>query len=141
MTIAIIKWQYKYNVGFLLMSNKRTPCFPAEKWRFDDTDPHCCFVKGRISVDLQIKTNFFAESTLLCMARLLDREGKQKSNFKFSPWQGSASTYERVSASGNALKQSLTGKVKVGMNELPVIGSLCLRRNLWDSHWTYIATR
>ena len=65
MTIATIKWQYKYNVGFLLMSNKRTPCFPAEKWRFDDTDPHCCFVKGRISVDLQIKTNFFCREYII----------------------------------------------------------------------------
>ena len=30
-----------------------------------------------------------------------------------------------MSASGNAFKQSLTGKVKVGMTELLVIGSSC----------------
>ena len=46
MTIAAIS-DNTNNVGLLLMSNKRIPCFPAEKWRFDDADPNYCFVKGR----------------------------------------------------------------------------------------------
>ena len=67
----------------------------------------CCF--GRISVDLQIKKNFFAESPLLCMAHLLEREGKQKKNLNF-PLDKGQRPLMRVSVSGNVLKQSLIGK-------------------------------
>ena len=65
------------------MPNKRTPCSPAEKWRFDNTDPHCSAALVVSPLICKLNKNFFAESPLLCMAHLLERVGKQKKNLNF----------------------------------------------------------
>ena len=55
---------------------------PADKWRFDKTDPHCSVVLSKTNVLLliycKLKTNFIAKSQLLYMGCPLMRERKQK---------------------------------------------------------------
>ena len=58
--------------------------FPAFKWRFDKTDPHCSVALSKSNVFLliycRLKTNFIAKSQLLCMGCRLTREREQKKN-------------------------------------------------------------
>ena len=61
--------------------------FPADKWRFDKTDPHCSDALSKSNVFLliycKLKTNFIAKSQLLHMGCPLTRERKQKKNHIF----------------------------------------------------------
>ena len=58
--------------------------FPADKWRFDRTDPHCSVALSKSNVFLlihcKLKTNFIAKSQLSYMGCPLTRERKQKKN-------------------------------------------------------------
>ena len=58
--------------------------FPASKWRFDKTDPHCSVALSKSNVILLIcckfKTNSMAKTQLLYMGCPLTRERKQKKN-------------------------------------------------------------
>ena len=58
--------------------------FPADKWRFDKTDPHCSDALSKSNVFLliycKLNTNFTAKSQLLYMGCPLTRERKQKKN-------------------------------------------------------------
>ena len=59
--------------------------FPADKWRFDKTDPqYCSVVLSKTNVFwliyCKLKTNFIAKSQLLYMGCPLTRERKQKKN-------------------------------------------------------------
>ena len=58
--------------------------FPADKWRFDKTDPHCSVALSKSNVFLliycKLKTNFVAKKQLSCMGCPLTRERKQKKN-------------------------------------------------------------
>ena len=58
--------------------------FPADKWRFDKTDPHCSFALSKSNVLLliycKLKKNFIDKSQLLYMECPLLRERKQKKN-------------------------------------------------------------
>ena len=58
--------------------------FPADKWRFDKTDPHCSVALSKTNVFLliycKLKTNFIAKSQLLYMGCPLTREPKRKKN-------------------------------------------------------------
>ena len=58
--------------------------FPAEKWRFDKTDPRCSFALSKSNVFLliycKLKINFIAKSQILYMGCPLTREPKQKKN-------------------------------------------------------------
>ena len=79
--------------------------FPANKWRFDKTDPHCVVALSKSNVVLliycKLKINFIAKNQLLYMGCPLTRERKQKRKFQFSFSKVSASAYERVSAYRN----------------------------------------
>ena len=84
--------------------------FPADKWRFDKTDPHyCSVVVSKTNVILliycKLKTNFIAKSQLLYIGRPL-RESVNKRKIQFSFSKVSASAYERVSDYGNVQIQS-----------------------------------
>ena len=58
--------------------------FPADRWRFDKTDPHCPVAISKCDVSLliycRLKTNFIAKSKLLYLGCPLTRERKQKKN-------------------------------------------------------------
>ena len=58
--------------------------FPADKWRFDNIDPHSSVAISKCNVSLlifcRLKTNFIAKSQLLYMECPLTRECKQKKN-------------------------------------------------------------
>ena len=58
--------------------------FPADKWRFDNTDPHSSVAPSKRNVFLliycKLKTNFIAKSQLLYMGCPLTKERKQKKN-------------------------------------------------------------
>ena len=58
--------------------------FPAERWRFDKTDPHCSVALSKSTVFLliycKLKTNFITKSQLLYMGCPLSRERRQKKN-------------------------------------------------------------
>ena len=58
--------------------------FPADKWRFDKTEPRCSVALSKSNVFLliycKLKTNFVAKSQLLYMGCPLTRERKQKKN-------------------------------------------------------------
>ena len=58
--------------------------FPADKWRFDKTDPNCSVALSKSNVFLliysKLKTNFIAKRQLLYMGCPLTREHKQKKN-------------------------------------------------------------
>ena len=58
--------------------------FPAEKWRFDKTDPHSSVALSKSNVFLliycKLKTNFIAKSQLLTWGVRRTREPKQKKN-------------------------------------------------------------
>ena len=58
--------------------------FPADKWRFDKTDPHCSVALSKRNVFLlvyyKLNTNFIAKNQLLYMGCPLTRERKQKKN-------------------------------------------------------------
>ena len=69
-----------------LLSNERAACFPADKRRFDKTNPYCIVALSKVKFLLicKLKTNFFAKSPELCMGCPLTRERKQK-KIQFSP--------------------------------------------------------
>ena len=69
-----------------LLSNERAACFPANKRRFDETNPYCIVAlsKVRFLLICKLKTNFSAKSPELCMWCPLTREHKQK-KIQFSP--------------------------------------------------------
>ena len=86
--------------------------FPADKWRFDKTDPHYCSV-------VLSKTNVFLLTDLRQISlprvnyytwgvRLRESVNKRTIQISFS--KVSASAYERVSVYGNVQIQSLTGR-------------------------------
>ena len=56
--------------------------FPADKWRFDRTDPHCSVALSKSNVFLlihcKLKTNFIAKSQLSYMGCPLTRERKRE---------------------------------------------------------------
>ena len=83
--------------------------FPADKWRFDKTDPHCSVALSKSNVVLliycKLKKNFITKNQLLYIRCPLMREHKQKKNPIFI-FKVSASAY----AYGNVKMQSLTGK-------------------------------
>ena len=58
--------------------------FPANKWRFDKTDPHCSVALSNSNVFLviccKLKTNFIAKNQLLYVGCPITRERKQKKN-------------------------------------------------------------
>ena len=59
--------------------------FPADKWRFDKSDPHCYVALSKSNAFLLIysgkfKANFIAKSQVLYMGYPLMRERKQKKN-------------------------------------------------------------
>ena len=58
--------------------------FPADKWRFDKTNPHCSVALSKsnvlLSIYCKLKANVFARSRLLYMGCPLTRERKQKKN-------------------------------------------------------------
>ena len=58
--------------------------FPADKWRFDTTNPHSSVALSKSNVFLfiycKLKTNFIAKSQLLYMECPLTGERKQKKN-------------------------------------------------------------
>ena len=58
--------------------------FPADKWRFDKTNPHSPVAMSKSNVFLliycKLKTNFIAKTQLLYMGCPLTRERKQKKN-------------------------------------------------------------
>ena len=58
--------------------------FPADKWRFDNTDPHCSVAMSKSNAFLwiyrKLKINFIAKFQLLYMGCLLTRERKHKKN-------------------------------------------------------------
>ena len=62
----------------------KTSKFPANKWRFDKTDPHCSVALSKSNVFLliycKLKTNFMATNQLLYMGCPLTRARKQKKN-------------------------------------------------------------
>ena len=53
------------HVGLLFMSNERTAFFPADKWRFDKTDPIvvCALSKVIVLFELQIKDKFHCQES------------------------------------------------------------------------------
>ena len=69
--------------NYILLGSKKGKS-PAEKWRFDKTDPHCSVVLSQTNVFLliycKLKTNFIAKSQLLYMGCPLMGERKQKKN-------------------------------------------------------------
>lgn len=69
-----------------LLSNERAACFPANKRRFDETNPYCIVAlsKVRFLLICKLKTNFSAKSSELCMGCPLTKEHKQK-KIQFSP--------------------------------------------------------
>ena len=77
---------------------------PAEKWRFDKTDPYCSVALSKSNVFLliycKLKANFISKSQLLYMGCPVSR-GHKKRKIQFSFSEVSASAYERVSAYGN----------------------------------------
>ena len=59
--------------------------FPANRWRFDNTDPHCSVSLSKsnifVSIYCKLKTNFIAKSQyILYLGFPLTRERKQKKN-------------------------------------------------------------
>ena len=58
--------------------------FPADKWRFDKTNPHCSVALSKSNVFLliycRLKTNFIANSQILYIGCPLTRERKQTKN-------------------------------------------------------------
>ena len=56
--------------------------FPADKWRFDKSDPHYSVALSKSNVFLliycKLKTNFIAKNQLLYIGCPLTREHKQK---------------------------------------------------------------
>ena len=62
----------------------KTSKFPADKWRFDKTDPRCSVALSKSNVFLliycKLKTNFIAKNQLLYMGCPLTRKRKQKKN-------------------------------------------------------------
>ena len=76
--------------------------FPADKWRFDKTDPHCSVALSKSNVFLliyyKLKTKFIAksQSDYTWGVRLGESVNKRKIQFHVQK-----SAYERVSAYGN----------------------------------------
>lgn len=94
----------------MLLSNERTACFPADKWRFDKTDQHCSVALSEVILLLthKLKTLILIRQILLprvnyiYMGFPLWREinGKKKKR-TVSLFKVSASAFGRVFAYGN----------------------------------------
>ena len=104
--------------------------FPADKWRFDKTDPDCSVALSKSNVFVliycKLKTNLIARSQLLYMGCPLTRECEQKkSQFSFS--EVSASTYKRLSAYSECVNTEFDREVKRGFEKVSVSRAVRLR--------------
>ena len=52
-------------IRLLLISDKQTACFPADKWRFDKTPLSWCSDKDHIFVDLEIQDKFHCQELII----------------------------------------------------------------------------
>lgn len=94
----------------MLLSNERTACFPADKWRFDKTDPHCSVALSEVILLLTHKLKRLILIRQILLPRVnyiymgfpLWREiNEKKKERTVSLFKVSASAYGRVFAYGN----------------------------------------
>ena len=116
--------------------------FPADKWRFGQTDPRCSVVLSKNNAFLliycKLKTNFIAKSIYYTWGvRLRESVNRRKIQFSFS--RVSAFAYERVSAYGNVQIQNLTWEVKRGFEKASVSRAVRLRECPLAESWLYCA--